>query len=165
MRGVGFHRKRVLRLWRRTLWTCRSFDLQPSGRGGDLLLLRQRHAQNAVTVRGLDRLGVDAGDIKASGVGAVGALAADIFVLLVLVFEVGMPLGGDGQTVVGHVDMDVLLLEAGQIRLEDEVVAVLLDVGLELAQGVVGEEGTLQLVKVVERIEIGNSVIFTCIRD
>ena len=36
--------------------------------------------------------------------------------------------------------------------------------GLELAEGVVGEERALQLVKIVERIEIGNIVIFTCIR-
>ena len=75
-----------------------------------------------------------------------------------------MTLGGDGQPVVGDVDVDVFLLEAGQIRFQNEAVAVLLDVGLELAQGVVGEECALQLVKVVERIEIGNSVIFTCIR-
>ena len=75
-----------------------------------------------------------------------------------------MTLGGDSQPVVGDVHVDILLLEAGQVSLQNEVVAVLLDVGLELAEGVVGEERTLQLVKVVERIEIGNSVIFTCIR-
>lgn len=55
--------------------------------------------------------------------------------------------------------MDILLLEAGQVSLQNEVVAVLLDVGLELAEGVVGEERALQLVKIVERIEIGNIVI------
>ena len=37
---------------------------------------------------------------------------------------------------------------------QNEVVAVLLDVGLELAKGVVGEECAFQFVKVVERIEI-----------
>ena len=75
-----------------------------------------------------------------------------------------MTLGGDGQPVVGDVHVDILLLEAGQVSLQNEVVAVLLDVGLELAEGVVGEERALQLVKIVERIEIGNIVIFTCIR-
>lgn len=55
--------------------------------------------------------------------------------------------------------MDILLLEAGQVSLQNEVVAVLLNVGLELAEGVVGEERALQLVKIVERIEIGNIVI------
>ena len=138
--------------------------IQPSGRGGDFLLLRQRHAQDAVGVCGLNACGVDAGDIKASGVGAIGTLAAEVIALLVLVFIVGMTLGGDGQPVVGDVHVDILFLEAGQVSLENEVVTVLLNVGLELAEGVVGEERALQLVKIVERIEIGNIVIFTCIR-
>ena len=130
--------------------------------GGSLTV--NGNAQDAVGVCGLDACGVDAGDIKASGVGAIGTLAAEVIALLVLVFIVGMTFSGDSQPVVGDVNVDVLLLEAGQVSLENEVVTVLLNVGLELAKGVVGEECAFQFVKVVERIEIGNIVIFACIR-
>ena len=75
-----------------------------------------------------------------------------------------MTFSGDSQPVVSDVNVDVLLLEAGQVSLENEVVTVLLNVGLELAKGVVGEECAFQLVKFVERIEIGNIMIFACIR-
>ena len=59
---------------------------------------------------------VHAGDVKGPGEGAVPALPADILALVVLLVLVFAVLGGDGEDAVLQVQLDVLLLEARQLR-------------------------------------------------
>ena len=56
----------------------------------------------------------------------------------------GVTLGLNGQGVAVQIQMDVLFLEAGQISLEQIVVAFIGDVGLELRQIRVGEEAVIE---------------------
>ena len=128
-----------------------SVDLQPAGGGDGLFPLGHGQGQHAVLIGGGDILGLDAGDIEAAGEGAVGPLAAQVIAGAVLVLPAGAALGGDGQVVAVDVDVDVLLLHAGQVRLQDDGVAGILDVGPEAAQRIAaGEEAPLQLVQVTE---------------
>ena len=46
-----------------------------------------------------------------------------------------MTLGADGQHVIVKVEVDILLIEAGQIRLKGVAVAIVLDIRLELFKG------------------------------
>ena len=126
-------------------------DLEATAGGLFLLLLRKGQSQNAIFVRGLDVRAVDAADVEAPAVGAKGALAAQVAVLLVLLLKLGMALGGDTQGVVLHIDVNVFLLKAGEIRLQRVALAKVLDIGLQLAQRTVGEERLFQIIKVLER--------------
>ena len=75
-----------------------------------------------------------------------------------------MALGGDGQSAVLQVDVDVLLLKAGQIRFQHKGVAVIPDVGLKGFQRMVTEEVSFQLFQITERIEARNAVCSLYIR-
>ena len=115
--------------------------------------------QHTVVILRRDLVRLDAAEIKLPAVGAIGTLAADIFVLLVLFLVFGMTLGADGQHVAVDIEVDVLLVEAGQIRFQLIMIALILDVGLEFRQAVVAEEAeriaekaALQLVHFVERV-------------
>ena len=66
-----------------------------------------------------------------------------------------MALGGDTQGVVLHINVNVFLLKAREIRLQRVALAKVLDIGLQLAQRTVGEERLFQIVKVLERIVYG----------
>ena len=143
-----------------------SLDRQSPAAGDLDVLLRQRQAQHAVVVAGLDALGLDAGDIEAPRVAAVAALAADVALVLLLVLVPA--LGLDGQVVAVDVDGDVLLLHAGQIGLEQVMVALVLNVGLERAdiaeEVAVAEERALQRLHVAERV-IGGHVVIVAVRS
>ena len=143
-----------------------SLDRQSPAAGDLDVLLRQRQAQYAVVVAGLDALGLDAGDIEAPRVAAVAALAADVALVLLLVLVPA--LGLDGQVVAVDVDGDVLLLHAGQIGLEQVMVALVLNVGLERAdvaeEVAVAEERALQRLHVTERV-IGGHVVIVAVRS
>ena len=76
------------------------FNFQASSLGQGALQLRKRQAQDTVHILSLDFVGIYAGDVKASGVGAVGALHADHFVLLVLFLDLGFALGANDQSVI-----------------------------------------------------------------
>ena len=84
------------------------FDFQMSAFGQALFQLGQGEFQNAVHILGLDLVGIYAGDVKASLVGAVGALHTDDFVLLVLFLDFGSALGTDNQS---GVDYEVFCME------------------------------------------------------
>ena len=143
-----------------------SLDRQSPAAGDLDVLLRQRQAQHAVVVAGLDALGLDAGDIEAPRVVAVAALAADVALVLLLVLVPA--LGLDGQVVAVDVDGNVLLLHAGQIGLEQVMVALVLNVGLERAdvaeEVAVAEECALQRLHVAERV-IGGHVVIVAVRS
>ena len=62
---------------------------------------------------------IDIRDVKAPAVAAPGALTADIVALLVLLLRFRPVLGGDGQVVVAELDIDILLLESGQLCLQN----------------------------------------------
>jgi hypothetical protein len=104
------------------------------------VLLGHLQRQHAAVVTGLDIRSLDAADVKAAAVRAVGALAADELAALVLVLVLGMALGVDGQGVALQIQMDVLLLEAGQVGFQLKVVALVGNIGLELRQRTAGEE-------------------------
>ena len=112
--------------------TCRGprvvlwlFNLQTSSLGKGALQLGKRQAQDTVCIFRFDLIGIYAGDIKASLVGAVGALHADHFVLLVLFFHFGFPLGPNGQHVIIDVQGDIFLFKTGKIGLQQVVIALI----------------------------------------
>ena len=70
-----------------------SLDRQSPAAGDLDILLRQRQAQHAVVVAGLNALGLDARDVEAPRVAAVAALAADVIALLVLILVLAVALG------------------------------------------------------------------------
>ena len=78
------------------------FDFQASAFGETLFQFMQSQAKNAVHILSLNLIGVHAGDVKASGVGAVGALHADHFVFLVLFIDLGFALSPDPQRDIQH---------------------------------------------------------------
>ena len=88
--------------------------------GLELSLLGHDQGQDAVGIRSLDVVDLNAGDVKAAGEAAVHALALDVVELLV--FLILLALDADGQNVVLDVNVDVLLLEAGQLG--DELIGV-----------------------------------------
>ena len=94
------------------------FDFQASAFRQALFQLGQGQAQNAVYILSRDLIGIHAGDVKASLVGAVGALHEDHFILLVLFLNLGFALGSDDQCVILDVQSDILLLKAGQVSLQ-----------------------------------------------
>ena len=63
------------------------FDFQASAFRKTLFQLGQGEFQNAVHILGFDLVGIHAGDVKASGIRAIGALHADHFILLVLFLD------------------------------------------------------------------------------
>ena len=131
------------------------FDFESAAGGLFLLLLRKSQGQDAVLVACLDVRAVDAADIKAAAVGAERTLTAQEAVLLFLLLKLGMTLGGDAQGVVLYIDVDVFLLEAGQISLQRVAVSGVLDIGFQFAQRTVGEEGSFQIVEILERVVYG----------
>ena len=76
-----------------------------------------------IVVSGADACGIDAGDVEAAAVAAVGALAANVAVLLLLGLGLGQTLGADGQRLTVDVQPDVLLVEARHVGLQQEVAA------------------------------------------
>ena len=111
------------------------FDFQTSAFRQALFQLGQGQAQNAIHILGFDFIGVHAGDVKASLVGAVGTLHADHLVLLVLFLHLRFALSADDQGVILNVQGDILLLKAGQISLQRIVVTLVCYIGAELSEG------------------------------
>ena len=75
---------------------------------------------------------------KVRGEGAVPALSADILTLVVLLVLAVLVLGLDGEDALLQVQGDVLFMKAGQLSLQQELVALVPDVGPEGGQGGVG---------------------------
>ena len=130
-------------------------------------LLRHGQREDAVFVLGLDAVDVDAGDVEAAGEGAVEAFALDEVLLLVLFLLLALVLGADGQAVVLNVDLDVVLVEAGQLRLQLEGVAGVDHVGAEGRDHAprVAEEAALELVELTEGIHGGEMTDMTIERN
>ena len=101
------------------------FNLQASSLGEGALQLRKRQAQDTVCIFRFDLIGIYAGDIKASLVGAIAALHTDYLVLLVLFFHFGFPLGPNGQHVIVDVQDDILILKTGKIGLQQVVITLI----------------------------------------
>ena len=121
-------------------------------------------------------VGVYAAQVKLTTVRAKGALAADVVVLVVLLFLLCLALGVNGQRVAVDIEMDVLLVKARQVGLQRVAVAVILDVGLERCERAVVEpaaerivkEITLKRVHFTERVvstQVVSSIIIVTIRS
>lgn len=102
-----------------------SLDLKASCRGDLGGLLRHGEGQDTVVILGGDGICINALDIEAAAERAVVTLAAHKAVLALFLFFLGLALRGDGQAILVDVDVDVFLLKAGQLSLED-IIAVLL---------------------------------------
>jgi len=111
------------------------FDFQASAFRQALFQFGQGEFQNTVHILGLDLVGIHAGDVKASGVGAVGTLHTDHFILLVLFLHLGFALSPDDQSVILNVQSDILLLKAGQVSFQQVVVALVRHISAELCKG------------------------------
>lgn len=109
-------------------------------------------AQHTVGVAGGDLADIDARHIEAAAVRTVAALAAQIAGLLVLILKVAVTLRLDGQGLAIQGQLDVLLLEAGQVGLQLIAVAHIADIGLELRQRVVAKERAVDVLEITERI-------------
>ena len=84
-------------------------------RFGELLaLLGQGQLQHAVVVLRLYLVGLDARYIEAAAVGAVGTLAADVLIFLILFLMLRVTLGVDGEPIAVDVELDILLVESGR---------------------------------------------------
>ena len=75
------------------------FNFQTSALRKMLFLFWEGQTEDTVHILGFDLVRIDTGDVKASGVGAVGTLHADHFILLVLFLHLGFALCTDGQRV------------------------------------------------------------------
>lgn len=127
-------------------------DEQAAGRAFGLGELGQRQAENTVTVGGGNVRSVDPNGVKASGIGTESAFTADVIALLIFLLEIRVPLCIDGQGAFVEVDVDIVLVKAGQIGLKQVILSLVPDVGAETGGGTVREEGTLQLIKAAERV-------------
>ena len=123
-------------------------------------LLRKGEGQDAVVIGGADGRGVDVlADGEGTLIRAVAALFADELVALVAVLRLGMSLRGDGDHILVHSDVDVLLLEAGEIRGQLVAVTLVGDIRAE-GDGAVSisgeerviEEVLLEVVHCVKRV-------------
>ena len=146
---------------------CLLFYLQSAAGGDQGGLLRHGQLQHTVAVLGFDLVYLDGGHVKASGVRTVVTLTLyvvllallGLFLSLLVVLAVVAVLGGDSQNVVFNVQLDVLLLEAGQLGLQLVAVAGVDNVGTEAAHyGAAAENAALKLFKVTERIISGNTI-------
>lgn len=70
-------------------------------------------------------LSVDAGDIEGPGEGTVAALPADVLALLGLLLFALLVLCPDGEDAILQLQGDLLLLKAGQLCLQQELVALI----------------------------------------
>ena len=68
------------------------------------------------------------------------ALHADNLVLLILILDLGMAFSADGQGVALNIQVNVLLLKAGKICLQQVVIAFIRYIGTELRQFACVEE-------------------------
>ena len=96
-------------------WISRSINGNPAALRNHGDGLGQVQLQNAVVVSGGNGAFIDAGDIKGTAEGAVPALPADVGTLGVLLLLVLAVLGGDGEDTVLHIQLDVALVEPGQL--------------------------------------------------
>ena len=141
-------------------------DFQASGSGLRGNQLGHCQCQDAVVKAGLDGLGVHAIQIEAAGETAIGALAAEIIPLLVLLLVVGVTLGTDGQGVVRDINVDIFLLEAGQVGLEHVLRVILADVSAEGACALVAEKFPFHPLHHAEGIVItGERVVVSKVRN
>lgn len=138
-----------------------ALDLDAAGGGGYLALLGQSQLQNAVVVGGLDGGGVDAAHVEAPAEGTELPFPAHVVAFFVLLAALGVVAGGDHQVIAVQVDGDVLLVEAGQLRLHQVGIALILNVAAELAHiAETGEQAALHVIQIVEQ-----TVFFTAKRN
>lgn len=117
----------------------RLFNFNLPGCWDYLCFLGQDQLQHTIGIFCLDVLGFDAGQVKATAIRAIGAFHPDNLVLLLLL-HIGVALGPDGQCIIRQIQMDILLVEAGEIGLQQVVVTFIGYIGLELSQIGVTEE-------------------------
>ena len=111
--------------------------------------------QDAVLKLSADVLGLQLlADIEAACAAAGSTLLADIAALVVLVIQLLIALGADGQIAVVQIQLDILFLEAGQINEHIVAVLVLADIGFHhiggtFAKHTAGGSGLHGAVKIV----------------
>ena len=85
---------------------------------------------------------------------------------MLLVLLLLAALGTDGQHIVLHIDVEILFLEAGQLRLQLVGIAGIGDIGAEAGNIVaIAEEAALQLIQLTEGIKSGNIACVTFKRN
>ena len=94
------------------------------------LFLGHQDGQDTVFVLGLDILRAYIANIEATGANAGVALLAKDTALLILCILVKTLLGTDGQITVLNIQLDLILLEAGQVNIQLVAVLCLTDIGL-----------------------------------
>ena len=77
----------------------------------------------------------------------------------------GVALGVDGQRAVGHVDVNIFLLEAGEIRFQHKGVLRLPDIGADGAVPAVSKEFPLHLLHHAEGVVISGDIVVSAIRN
>jgi len=102
----------------------------PGRRQGLWLGFGKVKGQYPVVVSGSDALGLNAGEIKAAQKRTIPPLPPNIIILAFLVVFV-LP-GGDNQAVILYVNIDILLAEAGKLRVQLIGVALVYDIGSEI---------------------------------
>lgn len=95
--------------------------------------------QNAVVEFRLHGAHIDALGAEAPAEGTVGALLAQV-TALALFLGLIVPLGADGQAAVAQLDVDVVLLKARQVCLQNVSVAGIADIRLKLSNAIAAEE-------------------------
>lgn len=79
-------------------------------------------------------IGVNLIEAELTAVRTEGALSPDELFLLFGILEPGMTLRPNGQSVAIDAQMDILLIKAGQIALQKEVISFVNDIGAEFSQ-------------------------------
>ena len=128
--------------------------------------LGQGELQHAVVVLGLDGLGVNAGDIIAAAVGTIGAFHIHNLVLFLLL-HIGVALRTDGKRIAVQLQPDIVLVKAGQVSFQQEVIALVGYIGLEFHKTLGTEEvikgrakeTALHLIHLVEGIVGGFGIV------
>src|SRR5215469_479944 len=99
-------------------------------------LLRQPNLEHTLLIVSVDVVGVNAGGQSESpSKAAILALHASVILFLLVLFELALAV--DGQVVVFHANVDILLIDPGHFDLQSDVVVVFVDIdsGRENAGG------------------------------
>ena len=96
--------------------------------------------------------GIYARNVKAAGIGTVAALTPDVSTLFVGVLIIAVAHSLDGQCIAIERKVDIFLLKAGQVGLQQERIAGIPDIGFEFGQRGIEKEGTVPGLQLMERV-------------
>ena len=118
-----------------------------------MLFLWQVYDEDAVFVLRTDSLGVNVRDIEAPLIRAVGAFAADVAALFVLLVVLSVVLSRDDEIRAAYIELDVLFLEAWKLGLHDVFTALVPYISAAGAyRHILAEEVLVEVIENVEKI-------------